>query len=305
MSEAEPSARGGRARATLRWLSGRTDTPIGRLSLLWFRRYFEASNNSASAATVYSFLSVFPTALVGIALFRPSGDNAFADRLINHLGLHGATASLVQDMFGSASSNKLAASITVVISFLIWGLGLGQIFQDVYKRGWRIEVGSVADQGLFAIFFFVLVGVIALGGVAAEQLRSARYVLLIPVWLIGSTIFWLWVPSLLLHRKIRLRPLLPGAILAAIVIGGLMATSPLFIAAPVNFNGKAFGSFGVVVTMLGYVFIAITVSLVCAVFSPVWAEWRRSERELKEQQPSAAGDEPGENGRASEAGVAP
>ncbi len=27
-----------------------------------------------------------------------------------------------------------------------------------------------------------------------------------------------------------------------------MGTSPLFIAAPVNFNGKAFGSFGVVAT---------------------------------------------------------
>lgn len=151
MAQSEPSAKG-RAKEILRWLSGRTDTSLGRLSLQWFRRYFEASRNSGSAATVYSCPSVFPAALVGIALFQSSGDNAFADRLIDHLHLTGSTASLVHDTFGSASSNALAASMTVVISFLIWGIGIGQICQDVYKRAWRIEVGSVADQGLFAIF---------------------------------------------------------------------------------------------------------------------------------------------------------
>ena len=128
---------------------------------------------------------------MGIAIFQSSGDNAFADRLINHLHLTGSTASLVHDTFGSASSNALAASVTVVISFLIWGIGIGQIYQDVYKRAWRIEVGSVADQGLFAIFFFVVAGVVALGAVASGQLSSARFVLLVPAWLVGSTIFWL------------------------------------------------------------------------------------------------------------------
>ena len=53
-------------------------------------------------------------------------------------------------------------------------------------------------------------------------------------------------------------------------------------AAPLNANGKAFGSFGVVLTMIGYVFIMITLSLVCAVFSPVWASWRQSEKQRHE-----------------------
>ena len=53
-----------------------------------------------------------------------------------------------------------------------------------------------------------------------------------------------------------------------------------------NANGKAFGSFGVALTMIGYVFITITLSLVCAVFSPVWASWRQSERQRRE--PTAA-----------------
>ena len=100
-----------------------------------------------------------------------------------------------------------------------------------------------------------------------------------PVWLLGSTVFWLWAPRFLLHRKIGLRALLPGALLATFVFGGASATSPFFLPATVNANGKAFGSFGVVITMIGWFFILIVLSLVCAVFSPVWASWRQSERQ--------------------------
>jgi uncharacterized BrkB/YihY/UPF0761 family membrane protein len=106
--------------------------------------------------------------------------------------------------------------------------------------------------------------------------------------LVTSTVFWLVVPTMLLHRKIGLRALLPGALLASIVIGGTVATSPFFLAAPLNQNGKAFGSFGVVLTILAYVFILITLSLVCAVFSPVWMNWRESEKRRREDSAGGA-----------------
>jgi len=58
-------------------------------------------------------------------------------------------------------------------------------------------------------------------------------------------------------------------------------------------NGKALGSFGVVLTMIGYVFIMITMSLVCAVFFPVWANWRTTENEHHDKgSPSAAEKNP-------------
>ena len=266
------------------WLSSHADTRLGRLTLQWVRAYFAASRNSGCAATIYSSLSVLPAALVAVAYFHSSGSdtNEFSARLITHLRLNGDSASLVEDVFGSASANALAATITVVITFLIWGIGIGQIYQEVYARAWRIQVGSAADQGLFAIFFFVLTGVIALVVVLAGELSDTGWYVLLPVWLVGSTVFWLWVPHFLLHRKISLRSLLPGALLATLVLGGTIATAPLFLAEPLNANGKAFGSFGVALTVIGYVFIMITLSLVCAVFSPVWATWRQAERQRHE-----------------------
>ena len=294
MGDAERVSGDSRTKAVQDWLSRRADTRLGRLALQWFRAYFEASRNSGCAATVYSSLSVLPAALVAVAYFHSSGSdtNAFAQRLITHLKLNGATASLVQDTFGSASSNALAATITVVITFLIWGIGIGQIYQGVYARAWRIKVGSAADQGLFAIFFFVLTGAIALVVVSAGELRATGWFVVLPVWILGSTVFWLWVPRFLLHRKIGLRALLPGALLATLVLGGLTATAPFFVAAPLNANGKAFGSFGVVVTMIGYVFITITLSLVCAVFSPVWAGWRETEKQPRDAATTAENNLP-------------
>jgi hypothetical protein len=35
-----------------------------------------------------------------------------------------------------------------------------------------------------------------------------------------------------------------------------------------------------VLTVIGYVFVLLTMTLVCAVFSPVWRSWRESERLL-------------------------
>jgi uncharacterized BrkB/YihY/UPF0761 family membrane protein len=274
-----PGTGGSRLGAAQGWLHKRADSSLGRLVVLWFRRYFEASRNSGAAATTYITLSVLPTALVVIAIFNlAKGDeNAFADRLISHMNLDGSTASLVHELFGTTANNLAAASVTVVIGFLIWGLSIGQQYQDVYARAWRIHAGTAADQVRFTVWFFVASGLIALMMVSASELRAGGWLVLLPAWIAGSMAFWLWTPRFLLHRAISLRSLLPGALLATFVVGGTIATSPLWIGPTLEQNGKAFGAFGVVIALLAYVLIVVTISMVCAVFGPVWAEWRQGE----------------------------
>ena len=272
------------------WLRGRANSRTSRLALIWFRRYMEASRNSGAAVSTYFLLSALPTALVIVAYFNlaAGNDNAFADRLINHLGFTGPTAGLVRDLFGSTSNNRLAATLTVLVGFLLWGLAIGQIYQDLYARAWRIHVGSAADQVLFTVWFFVLSGLVALVVVSASELHGDVWFVLVPVWIAGSTIFWLWTPRFLLHGKISRRSLLPGALLASFVIAGTIATSPLWMGPVFNQNAKAFGAFGVVIALLAYVLIIMTISMTCAVFSPVWAEWRNTEKDRKRSEADQA-----------------
>jgi membrane protein len=297
ISETQSESEGSRAQRVLGWLRERSDRPLGRLALAWFRAYFASSRNSGCAISIYSSLSVLPVTLVFVAVFYvPGGDaNVFAQHLVDHLNLTGDTAKLVQDTFGSTSSNALEATLATVVSFLLWGIGIGQLYQDVYARAWGISVGSAADQALYAIFFFVFTGAISLVLVAQAELGdTGRWAVLVPAWILGSLVFWLGVPHFLLHRKVGLRALLPGALLATIVLGGTAAVSPLFLSATFTANGKAFGSFGIVLTVIGYLFVMITLSLVCAVFSPVWASWRRAEQRLDSglQPPPVAAGEP-------------
>jgi uncharacterized BrkB/YihY/UPF0761 family membrane protein len=279
-----PGTGGGRLAAMMSWLRGRSDNRVARLAVLWFRRYLEASRNAGAATSAYFILSALPAALVIVAVFNLAvgNHNAFATRLITHLKLDRSTANVVRDLFGTTSNNLLAASVTVVIGFLLWGLAIGQLYQDLYARVWRIHVGSAADTALFALWFFVASALVALMAAFAADLRSDGWLVLIPAWVVGSTIFWLWTPRFLLHREIALRSLLPGALLASLVLGGTIATSPLWIGPVVEQDAKAFGSFGAVVGTFAYILICITISMVCAVFSPVWAEWRQAERDRTE-----------------------
>ena len=75
------------------------------------------------------------------------------------------------------------------------------------------------------------------------------------------------------------------SLLATIVLGGTAAVSPLFLPATLTADGKAFGSFGIALTVVGYLFVMVTLSLVCAVFSPVWFEWRAGEESLSAESP--------------------
>jgi len=138
------------------------------------------------------------------------------------------------------------------------------------------------------IVWFVLSGMLCLGIASSGELRAAGWIILVPVWLAGSLVFWLWTPSYLLHRQIALRPLFRGALLATLVIGGAGATSPLFLGGWMNTDAKYFGSFGVVLALLSWAFILVTLSMVCTIFSPVLSEWRAAELRLPAELASTA-----------------
>lgn len=68
------------------------------------------------------------------------------------LRIHQPAIALVDSAFGSEASNAAAASVVGLLGFLVFGLGLGKILQDVYARAWRIHAGSPADRWRFAIW---------------------------------------------------------------------------------------------------------------------------------------------------------
>jgi len=261
-------------------LERHADSAIGRLALQWLQGYFKTSRNSGSAATIYLLLSVGPFVLAATGFFHAVGGNTnvLARALIERQQLSGDTARLVRETFGTASHNALAASIVGLVGFLVWGIGVGGIYQDVYARAWRVQVRTRSDPARFTVWFLVVSGLTGLYFVSAGTLKKGGWASAVPVYLVVSTSFWLWTPYYLLRARIGLRQLLPGALLAGLLLVGATATSPVFLGLWLNSNGRYFGPFGVVIALLAWWFILTTISVASAVFSPVWRQWRESER---------------------------
>ena len=178
------------------------------------------------------------------------------DRLITHMRLDGKTASLVRDLFGTTSNNVLAASITIVIGFLIWGLSIGQLYQDVYARAWRIHVGAAADQAAVHDLLLRLQRVFALCCSARRRSSAPRLVALrfrsgSPARCSSGS----GPHASCSIARSRFVPSCPGRSSRRSSLGGTIATSPLWIGPTLNQNGKAFGSFGVVIGLFAYILI--------------------------------------------------
>ena len=128
----------------------------------------------------------------------------------------------------------------------------------------------------------MVLGLLGLFFTSAGSLKQPGSVAAISLYLVVSTIFWLWTPRYLLRGKISVRLLLPGALLATFALGGATATSPFFLGPWLNSDGRYFGSFGVLIALLAWGFILTTISIASAVFSPVWREWREGERHVQQ-----------------------
>ena len=140
----------------------------------------------------------------------------------------------------------------------------------------------MSDQLRFTVWFVVLFGLLCLFFVFAGTVKRSGWAVTVPVWLLVSTAFWLWTPRYLLHRRVGVRPLLPGALLASIAVGVTNAVSPLFLAPSLNEDGNRFGAFGVVLALIAWGYTLTVITLVCAVFSPVWSDWRDSEGQRRQ-----------------------
>jgi uncharacterized BrkB/YihY/UPF0761 family membrane protein len=249
---------------------------LGSLALGWLRRYAESSEYSAAALVLGTFLSMVPALLAVYALagLSAGSGNGIAQHLVYRLDIHQPAIALVVSAFGSEASNAAAASVVGLLGFLVFGLGLGKIVQDVYARAWRIRAGSPADRWRFAMWFIVSTALLGLQVTEESAVSSLGWVLVSPIGFAVLVAFWLWTPWFLLHGQIKLARLLPGALLVAAAYMGAATVSEFLVGYWVTDNVRLFGSFGIVLALLAWGQVLAGIWFACGIFSPVYEEWR-------------------------------
>jgi membrane protein len=229
--------------------------------------------------SLYILVAVLPALLV-IEEYFDSHPAALANRLVHHYGLNAETAVLLRSVLADTRVHELGSALIAIAGALFFGLGFGRVLQLVHMRAWRISVPSRAtDQGLYAAVLLALYGLIVLLLFQLSELKGASpWVgrVLALGWAGLLVLFFTWVPSLLLHRQVSRRDLLPGAVLTAVGLVVITIVSRYVIEPWVNLYAKDYGGLGVVLAIYFWIAFYSFVIVGAASLAPALAQRRNA-----------------------------
>ena len=243
-----------------------------------WRRYRAVDGPLQSALlSLYILVAVLPALLV-IEEYFDSHPAALANRLVNHYGLNAETAVLLRSVLADTRVHELGSALIAIAGALFFGLGFGRVLQLVHMRAWRVSVPSrPTDQGLYAAVLLALYGLIVLLLFQLSELSGASPWIgkvLAVGWAGLLVLFFTWVPSLLLHRQVSRRDLLPGAVLTAVGLVVITIVSRYVIEPWVNLYARDYGGLGVVLAIYFWIAFYSFVIVGAASLAPALAQRR-------------------------------
>jgi membrane protein len=261
------------------WLENQEPASRQGAAIGWYRRYAASDGQLyAMLLTAYVFVTVLPVIVV-IQSYLYSDSAAASSHLIKRLGLTGSSATFLSDVITGSSSNKLGVAVIAIANVLIVGLGFGRVLQLAHARSWGLDArkGVITDQLRYVASLFVLL-VMVLIFLAQSKFLEGRPAwigwVLAPVWIAGAVGYLVWLPRLLLHNRVSVRDVLPGALLATAALIGMRIISSFLLVRWLVWYSKYYGSFGVVMALFFWLLIAMTILVVAAALSPAVAERR-------------------------------
>jgi len=252
-------------------------SPTGVAIGAW-RSYREVDGPLQTALlSLYLLVAVVPALLV-MEAYLDSNPRALSDHLVHHYRLDAPTAALLRGVLSQDRAHELGAALLAIASALFFGLNFGRVLQLVHARAWRIALPTrQTDEALYAGVLLGLYGLILVLLVQLTELRGS------PSW-VGMTLalgwvgllvgFFVWAPSLLTHRLIARRDLLPGAVLTAVGLVALMIVSSYVMEYWIDLYARDYGGFGVVLAIYFWIAFSSGVVVWAASLSPSLARRR-------------------------------
>jgi len=261
------------------WVDRQEPDSLTGVAIGGWRRYRAVDGPLQSALlSLYVLVAVLPALLV-LEAYLDNRPNSLANSLVHHYDLSGVTAGMLRTVLAEGRAHELGAALLAIAGALFFGLGFGRVLQLVHARAWRLELpAKQTDQGLYALVLLTLYGLLLLLLVQLKELEGS------PGW-VGTvlglgwaallTLFFVWVPWLLTHKRIGRRDLLPGAVATSVGLVVLMLVSGRVMQFWIDFYAKDYGGIGVFLAIYFWIAFSSAVIVIAASVSPVLAAWRR------------------------------
>jgi len=166
-----------------------------------------------------------------------------------------------------------------LIDLFFFGLGFGRVLQLVHARSWGLNLRKtvIADQSRYLAVLGALIVMSILFLLQTRALRGD------PAW-IGWVLdlgwfavvlgFFVWAPYTLLHRRVPMRDIFPGAVFTVLGFIAMRLISSLLLTHWLNWYSKTYGAFGIVSAIFFWMIIFATIMVLAAALSPALAHRR-------------------------------
>ncbi len=236
----------------------------------------------AALITYYGFLALFPLLLVFVTVL---GYVAHGDPGLRHDLLNTALADFpvvgqeLRRNVGALGGNGLALVVGLLV--LIWGsLGVAQVAQHAMAQVWTVPAVHrprffprlARSLSVLAVLTLAVVGTAALttiatlvpGGTAVPVVSTALVVVL------NVALYWLAF-RVLTPGEVPTRSLVPGAVVGGLAWTALQALGTWLVARQLQHTSELYGTFGVVLGLLFFLYLAAQITVYAAEINVVRA----------------------------------
>jgi uncharacterized BrkB/YihY/UPF0761 family membrane protein len=260
----------------------------------------DRANHYVVALGWYGFVAIYPLLLAVTTIFAYIGAASLGHGLVSTLHQFPVVGSEFNPAHGSSHLHGNVLGLVVGLAGLVYGAqGVTQSAQEAMAQVWNVS--PLASPGFLPKLVRSLIGLVIIGGsfvinapVATLATRSGTSWVVRELLLIGmvvlNTALYLGAFRVLSPRGVHARQLVPGAVVGSIGFTVLITVGSGLIQHQVRNSSATYGQFGVVVGLVGFLFLLAKISLYAAELNTV-LDRRLWPRGLVSTDPTRADDQ--------------